>query len=92
MEFNALYGVPFCTPQAPLSQWRDSVAAGLTYRRLGSTHCSATLTFNITESWKFTAGVRASHIEYSGDLVYYGPFLSPTAGTADTARGHRLEQ
>jgi iron complex outermembrane recepter protein len=78
-EYNALYGVPFCTPQAPcpngqiLSQPVSQIV-DQQYALFGDA------TFKMTDRWSFTAGVRASHIEYSGDLVYYGPFLSPTAG------------
>ena len=39
-----------------------------------------------------TAGVRASHISYSGDLVYYGPFLSPTSGPPTPLAAVGLEQ
>jgi iron complex outermembrane receptor protein len=78
-EFNAAYGVPFCTPQAPcpngeiltqpISQIIDRQYA-----------LYADATFKAFDSLKLTAGLRASHISYRGDLVYYGPFLSPTSG------------
>ncbi len=78
-EYNAAYGVSFCTPQAPcpngeiltqpISQIIDKQ-----YALFGDA------TFRLFDVWRFTAGVRASHIAYSGDLVYYGPFLSPTSG------------
>jgi iron complex outermembrane receptor protein len=78
-EYTALYGTPFCTPQAPcpngeiLSQPVSKIV-DKQYAIFGE------VTFKFAESWKLTTGLRASHIEYSGDLVYYGPFLSPTAG------------
>jgi outer membrane receptor protein involved in Fe transport len=71
--------VPFCTPQAPcpggeiLSQPVSRIVD-----EQSALFGDATL--KIAESWSFTAGVRVSHMEYSGDLVYYGPFLSPTSG------------
>jgi outer membrane receptor protein involved in Fe transport len=78
-EYNAAYGTPFCTPQAPclngeiltqpVSQIIDTQ-----YALFGDA------TLKITDAWKITAGVRASHIKYSGDLAYYGPFLSPAVG------------
>jgi iron complex outermembrane recepter protein len=78
-EYDALYGAPFCTPQAPCPNGQIlaqpvSQIVDKQYALFGDA------TFKITDRWSFTAGVRASHIEYSGDLVYYGPFLSPTAG------------
>jgi outer membrane receptor protein involved in Fe transport len=79
VEYNAAYGVPFCTPQAPcpggeiLSQPVSRIVDEQ-YALFGDA------TLKITDAWSVTAGVRASHIEYSGDLVYYGPFLSPTSG------------
>ena len=78
-EFNAAYGVPFCTPQAPCPNGEIltqpiSQIIDRQYALFGDA------TFKAFDSWKFTAGVRASHISYSGDLVYYGPFLSPTSG------------
>jgi outer membrane receptor protein involved in Fe transport len=78
-EYNTAYGVPFCTPQAPcpngeiLSQPISQII-DRQYALYGEA------TFKVSEAWKLTAGLRASHIEYSGDLVYYGPFLSPTSG------------
>ncbi len=78
-EFNAAYGVPFCTAQAPcpageiLSQPVSRIVDEQ-YALFGDA------TLKITDSFSFTVGVRASHIEYRGDLVYYGPFLSPTSG------------
>jgi outer membrane receptor protein involved in Fe transport len=78
-EFNAAYGVPFCTPQAPCPNGEIltqpiSQIIDRQYALFGDA------TFKAFDSWKLTAGVRASHISYSGDLVYYGPFLSPTSG------------
>jgi iron complex outermembrane recepter protein len=78
-EYDAAYGVPFCTPQAPCPNGQIlaqpvSQIVDKQYALFGDA------TFKMTDRWSFTAGVRASHIEYSGDLVYYGPFLSPTAG------------
>ena len=78
-EYNAAYGVPFCTPQAPCPSGEIltqpvSQIIDRQYALFGDA------TFKVFDSWKLTAGVRASHISYSGDLVYYGPFLSPTAG------------
>jgi iron complex outermembrane recepter protein len=78
-EYNAAYGTPFCTPQAPcpngeiLTQPVSKIVDNQ-YALFGD------VTLKIANAWKFTAGVRVSHIEYSGDLVYYGPFLSPTSG------------
>ena len=79
IEFDNAYGVPFCTPQAPcpngeiLSQPVSRII-DRQYALFGDA------TFTMTDAWKLTAGVRVSHIEYSGDLVYYGPFLAPAAG------------
>jgi iron complex outermembrane receptor protein len=78
-EFNALYGVPFCTPEAPCPKGQIllqpvSRIVDRQYALFGDA------TFKVTDAWKITAGVRGSHIEYQGDLVYYGPFLSPTSG------------
>jgi iron complex outermembrane receptor protein len=78
-EFDAAYGTPFCTPQAPCPDGEIltqpvSQIIDRQYALFGDA------TFKVTDSWKLTAGIRASHIEYSGDLVYYGPFLSATAG------------
>jgi outer membrane receptor protein involved in Fe transport len=78
-EFETAYGVPLCTPQAPcpdgeiLSQPVSRIV-DRQYALFGDA------TFRMSDAWKFSAGVRVSHIEYSGDLVYYGPFLAPTAG------------
>jgi iron complex outermembrane recepter protein len=78
-EFNAAYGAPFCTPQAPCPN--GEILAQPVSRIVDQQYALfGDATFKITDSWKFTAGVRASHIEYSGGLVYYGPFLSPTTG------------
>jgi iron complex outermembrane recepter protein len=78
-EYNEAYGTPFCTPQAPCPNGEILVQPvsqiiDTQYALFGDA------TFKVTDSWKLTAGVRASHIEYSGNLVYYGPFLSPTTG------------
>ena len=78
-EYNAAYLAPFCTPQAPCPNGEIltqpvSQIIDRQYALFGEA------TYKIAESWKFTAGVRASHIEYTGDLVYYGPFLSPATG------------
>jgi iron complex outermembrane recepter protein len=78
-EFNAAYGVPFCTPQAPCPNGEIltqpiSQIIDRQYALFGDA------TFKVLSSLKLTVGVRASHISYSGDLVYYGPFLSPTSG------------
>lgn len=80
-EYNAAYPAfaPFCTPQAPcpngeiltqpISQIIDTQ-----YALFGDA------TYKMSDAWKLTGGLRLSHIRYNGDLVYYGPFLSPTAG------------
>ena len=78
-EYNAAYGVPFCTPQAPCPNGEIltqpiSQIIDRQYALFGDA------TFKVFDAWKLTGGVRVSHIAYSGDLVYYGPFLSPTAG------------
>ena len=78
-EFSAAYGVPFCTPQAPCPNGEIltqpiSQIVDRQYALFGDA------TFKVWDSVKLTAGLRASHISYSGDLVYYGPFLSPTSG------------
>jgi outer membrane receptor protein involved in Fe transport len=78
-EYNAAYGVPFCTPQAPCPNGEIltqpiSQIIDRQYALFGDA------TLKVFDSWKLTGGVRVSHIAYSGDLVYYGPFLSPTAG------------
>ena len=78
-EYNAAYGVPFCTPQAPCPSGEIltqpiSQIIDRQYALFGDA------TLKVFDSWKLTGGVRVSHIAYSGDLVYYGPFLSPTAG------------
>jgi outer membrane receptor protein involved in Fe transport len=78
-EFNAAYLTPLCTAQAPCPNGEIlaqpiSQIIDRQYALFGDA------TVKVTDAWKLTAGVRVSHIEYSGDLVYYGPFLSPTAG------------
>ena len=78
-EYNALYGAPLCTPQAPCPNGEILVQPvsriiDQQYALFGDA------AFKIAELWKFTVGVRASHITYSGDLAYYGPFLSSTSG------------
>jgi len=78
-EYDAAYGTPFCTPQAPCPNGEIltqpvSQIIDRQYALFGDA------TFKVADSWKLTAGIRASHIEYSGDLVYYGPFLSATSG------------
>ena len=78
-EYNAAYSTPLCTPQAPCPNGEIltqpiSQIIDRQYALFGDA------TFKIADSWKLTAGLRASHIEYSGDLVYYGPFLSQTTG------------
>ena len=78
-EYNAAYFAPLCTPQAPCPNGEIltqpiSQIIDRQYALFGDA------TVKLFDSWKFTAGVRASHIAYSGDLVYYGPFLSPTSG------------
>jgi iron complex outermembrane receptor protein len=78
-EFNAAYGVPFCTPQAPCPDGEilTQPISQITDRQYA---LFGDVTFKVSDLWKLTAGMRASHIAYSGDLVYYGPFLSPTSG------------
>jgi iron complex outermembrane receptor protein len=78
-EYNAAYGTPFCTPQAPCPNGEIltqpvSQIIDTQYALFGDA------TFKVADAWKMTAGVRASHIKYNGNLVYYGPFLSPTVG------------
>jgi iron complex outermembrane recepter protein len=78
-EYTAAYTFPFCTPQAPCPNGEIltqpvSKIVDKQYALFGDA------TVKITNSWKLTGGVRVSHIAYSGDLVYYGPFLSPTTG------------
>jgi outer membrane receptor protein involved in Fe transport len=78
-EFNAAYGVPFCTAQAPCTA--GEILAQPVSRIVDRQYALfGDASLKITDSFSFTVGVRASHIEYSGDLVYYGPFLSPTSG------------
>jgi iron complex outermembrane receptor protein len=78
-EYDAAYGTPFCTPQAPCPNGEilTQPVSQIIDRQFA---LFGDATFKVADSWKFTAGVRASHIEYSGELVYYGPFLSATAG------------
>jgi outer membrane receptor protein involved in Fe transport len=78
-EFAAAYGVPFCTPQAPCPNGEIltqpvSQIIDRQYALFGDA------TVKVLDVLKLTAGIRVSHISYSGDLVYYGPFLSPTSG------------
>jgi iron complex outermembrane recepter protein len=78
-EFDAAYGTPLCTAQAPCPNGQIltqpiSQIIDRQYALFGDA------TFRVSDSWKLTAGVRASHIAYIGDLEYYGPFLSPTSG------------
>ena len=82
-EYNAAYPeyAPFCNPQAPCPNGEIltqpiSQIIDRQYALFGDA------TYRLTDAWKMTAGVRLSHIAYSGDLVYYGPFLSPAAGPA----------
>ncbi|HTV98624.1 MAG TPA: TonB-dependent receptor [Steroidobacteraceae bacterium] len=78
-EYNAAYGVPFCTPQAPCPNGEIlTQPISQIIDRQYALYGDATL--QVFDSLKLTAGLRASHISYSGDLVYYGPFLSPTSG------------
>ncbi len=78
-EYDAAYSAPFCTPQAPCPNGEIltqpiSQIIDRQYALFGDA------TYRLSDAWKITAGVRLSHIEYTGDLVYYGPFLSATAG------------
>ena len=91
-EYNAAYGVPFCTPEAPCPN--GEILTQPVFKIVDKQYALfGDATFNIANAWKLTAGIRISHIEYSGDLVYYGPFLSPTTGplTPLTATGSNSE-
>ena len=78
-EFNAFYGVPLCTPQAPcpggniLSQPVSRIV-DRQYAAFGDA------TMRMSETWKATLGLRVSRVSYTGDLQYFGPFLSPSNG------------
>jgi iron complex outermembrane receptor protein len=78
-EYNAAYGVPFCTAQAPCPNGEILVQP---VSRIIDTQYAlfGDVTWKFAQAWKVTAGVRASRVSYNGDLVYYGPFLSPTSG------------
>jgi iron complex outermembrane recepter protein len=78
-EFNAFYGAPLCTPQAPCpgGQILEQPLAKIIDKQYA---LYGDATFKISESWKATAGVRVARIEYSGDIVYYGPFFAPDVG------------
>ncbi len=77
-EYNAAYGVPLCSPQAPCSN--GEILTQPVSRIIDTQYALfGEATWKFADAWKATAGVRASHIRYTGDLVYYGPFLSPTA-------------
>ena len=78
-EYNAAYGISFCTPQAPCPNGEIlTQPISQIIDRQYALYGDATL--KVFDFLKLTAGLRASHISYSGDLVYYGPFLSPTTG------------
>ena len=78
-EFNVDYGVPLCTPEAPcpggniLSQPVSRII-DKQYAVFGDA------TLRLSDAWKATMGLRVSRVSYTGDLEYYGPFLSPTNG------------
>jgi iron complex outermembrane receptor protein len=76
---NAAFGVTLCTPQAPCPNGEILVQP---VSRIIDTQYAlfGDATWKFADAWKITAGVRASHVRYSGDLVYYGPFLSPDSG------------
>jgi outer membrane receptor protein involved in Fe transport len=77
-EYNAAYGVPLCSPQAPCPN--GEILTQPVSRIIDTQYALfGEATWKFADAWKATAGVRASHIRYTGDLVYYGPFLSPTA-------------
>jgi len=80
-EFNAFYGAPLCTPQAPCpsGQILEQPLAKIIDKQYA---LYGDATFKISESWKATAGVRVARIEYSGAIVYYGPFFAPDVGPA----------
>lgn len=78
-EYNAFYGVPLCTPQAPcpggeiLTQPVSRIIDEQ-YALFGEASLA------LSHAWKLTAGLRAARMQYQGDLEYYGPFLAPTVG------------
>ncbi len=78
-EYNNAFGVSFCNPQAPcpngaILNQPISKIVDRQYAAFGDA------VIRLSTAWKFTAGLRVSHIAYSGTLEYYGPFISPTAG------------
>jgi iron complex outermembrane receptor protein len=81
-EYDAFYGAPFCTPQAPCpgGQILDQPIAKIVDKQYA---LYGDATYKLSESWKATAGVRVARVEYSGDIVYYGPFFAPNVGPSN---------
>jgi iron complex outermembrane recepter protein len=78
-EFNAFYGGPLCTAQAPcpggaILEQPVSRIVDEQYALFGDA------TYRISDAWKFTGGLRVARTAYQGDLVYYGPFFAPDVG------------
>jgi outer membrane receptor protein involved in Fe transport len=78
-EYTAVYGFSLCTIAAPCPNGEILVQpiskiVDTQYAVFGDA------TVKLTDAWKFTAGLRVSHLEYNGDVAYYGPFLSNTSG------------
>jgi iron complex outermembrane recepter protein len=78
-EFDAFYGVPLCTPQAPCpnGQILTQPVARIIDEQYALFGDAAV---RLTDAWKLTAGLRVARMQYRGDLEYYGPFLAPTVG------------
>jgi iron complex outermembrane receptor protein len=91
-EYLAAFGTPLCTAQAPCPNgqllWQPvSQIIDKQYALFGDA------AFRITDTWKVTTGVRVAHLQYDGNIVYYGPWLSPTTGPGNplAAAGSRKE-
>jgi outer membrane receptor protein involved in Fe transport len=80
-EYNAFYGAPLCTPQAPCpgGQILEQPIAKIIDKQYA---LFGDATLKMGEHWKATAGLRVTRTEYSGNLVYYGPFFAPDVGAA----------
>jgi iron complex outermembrane recepter protein len=80
-EYNAFYGAPLCTPQAPCpgGQILEQPVAKVIDKQYA---LFGDATVRLTDAWKATAGIRVARTEYTGDIVYYGPFFAPDVGAA----------
>jgi iron complex outermembrane receptor protein len=80
-EYNAFYGAPLCTPQAPCpgGQILKQPVAKIIDKQYA---LFGDATVRLGDSWKATTGVRVARVQYTGNIVYYGPFFAPDVGAA----------